>query len=138
MYDHDQGELADLGWDEFIRRQWDALYTAYRTGRGRRTLCRGWADLLEAGLGCSQELADFLVRAEILDRADRDLEGTADPRALVAGMTQVVADVRADLLELGPDELGPLGQGPALPGPLDRHAALADFLHEYAFVEDTG
>ena len=32
MYDHDQGELADLGWDEFIRRQWDALYTAYRTG----------------------------------------------------------------------------------------------------------
>ncbi len=138
MYDHDQGELADLGWDEFIRRQWDALYTAYRTGRGRRTLCRGWADLLEAGLGCSQELADFLVRAEILDRADRDLEGTADPRALVAGMSQVVADVRIDLLELAPDELGPPGQGPALPGLLDRHAALADFLHEYAFVEDTG
>ena len=138
MYDHDQGELADLGWDEFIRRQWDALYTAYRTGRGRRTLCRGWADLLEAGLDCSQELADFLVRAEILDRADRDLEGTADPRALVAGMTQVVTDVRADLLELGPDGPGPPGQGPALPGLLDRHAALADFLHEYAFVEDAG
>ena len=138
MYDHDQGELADLGWDEFIRRQWDALYTAYRTGRGRRTLCRGWADLLEAGLGCSQELADFLVRAEILDRADRDLEGTADPRALVAGMSQVVADVRADLLELGPDGLGPPGQGPALPGLLDRHAALADFLYDYAAIEDAG
>jgi hypothetical protein len=137
VYDHDQGELADLGWDEFIRRQWDALYTAYRTGRGRRTLCRGWADLLEAGLGCSQELADFLVRAEILDRADRDLEGTADPRALVAGMSQVVADVRADLLELGRDELGPPGQGPALPGLLDRHAALADFLCDYAAIEDT-
>ncbi len=148
MYDHDQGELADLGWDEFIRRQWDALYTAYRTGRGRRTLCRGWADLLEAGLGCSQELADFLVRAEILDRADRDLEGTADPRALVAGMSQVIADVRADLLELGPDGLGPPGQGaallgppgqgPALPGLLGRHAALADFLCDYAAIEDAG
>ncbi len=138
MYDHDQSELTDLGWEEFIRRQWDGLYAAYRTGRGRRTLCRGWADLLEAGLGCPQQVADFLVRMEILDRADRDLEGTADPRALVAGMSQVLADVRADLLELGPDELGPPGQGPALPGLLDRHAALADFLHEYAFVDGTG
>jgi hypothetical protein len=133
VYDHDLGELADLGWEEFIRRQWDAVYTAYRTGRGRRTLCRGWADLIEAGLDCSQELADLLVRAEILDRADRDLEGTADPRALVAGMSQVVLDVRADLLEFGPEELGP-----ALPGLLDRHAALRDFLCDYAAIEGTG
>ena len=133
MYDHDPDELADLGWAEFLRRQWDAVYTAYRTGRGRRTLCRGWADLLEAGLDCAQELADVLVRAEILDRADRDLEGVADPRALVAGMSQVIADVRIDLLELGPEELGP-----ALPGLLDRHAALQDFLGDYAAVEDTG
>lgn len=133
MYDHDPGELADLGWEEFLRRQWDAVYTAYRTGRGRRTLCRGWADLLEAGLDCSQDLADLLVRAEILDRADRDLEGTADPRALVTGMSRVIADVRIDLFELGPEELGP-----ALRGLLDRHAALQDFLRDYAFVEDTG
>lgn len=133
MYDHDQGELEDLGWEEFICRQWDAVYTAYRTGRGRRTLCRGWADLLEAGLGCPQAVADELVRLEILDRADRDLEGTADPRALVTGMTQVIADVRIDLLELGPEELGA-----ALPGLLDRHAALQDFLRDYAFVEDLG
>ncbi len=133
MYDHDPDELADLGWAEFLRRQWDAVYTAYRTGRGRRTLCRGWADLLEAGLDCAQELADVLVRAEILDRADRDLEGVADPRALVAGMSQVIADVRIDLLELGPEELGR-----PLPGLLDRHAALQDFLGDYAAVEDTG
>ena len=133
MYDHDLGELEDLGWDEFVRRQWDAVYTAYRTGRGRRTLCRGWADLLEAGLGCPQNLADQLVRLEILDRADRDLEGTMDPRALVTGMTQVIADVRVDLLSLGPEELGA-----ALPGLLDRHAALQDFLRDYAFVDDLG
>lgn len=138
MYDHDPGELEDLGWDEFIRRQWDAVYTAYRTGRGRRTLCRGWADLLEAGLGCSQDVADLLVRAEILDRADRDLELTTDPRALVTGMSRVIADVRKDLLEFGPDELGSQKPGPALPGLLDRHAVLQDFLREYAFVEDTG
>jgi hypothetical protein len=142
VYDHDQGELADLGWEEFIRRQWDAVYTAYRTGRGRRTLCRGWADLLEAGLDCSQELADLLVRAEILDRADRDLEGTTNPRALVAGMSRVITDVRTDLLELGPEELRLLEpcsreEGPALPGLLDRHAALRDFLGDYAAVEDT-
>lgn len=133
MYDHDQGELEDLGWEEFVRRQWDAVYTAYRTGRGRRTLCRGWADLLEAGLSCPQNLADQLVRLEILDRADRDLEGTKDPRALVTGMTQVIADVRVDLLSLGPEELGA-----ALPRLLDRHAALQDFLRDYAFVDDLG
>jgi hypothetical protein len=133
VYDHDEGELEDLGWDEFIRRQWDAVYTAYRTGRGRRTLCRGWADLLEAGLGCRQDLADEMVRLEILDRADRDLEGTSDPRALVTGMTQVVADVRADLLDLGPEELGT-----GLPGLLERHAALQEFLRDYAFVDDVG
>ena len=133
MYDHDQGELEDLGWEEFVRRQWDAVYTAYRTGRGRRTLCRGWADLLEAGLGCPQNLADQLVRLEILDRADRDLEGTMDPRALVTGMTQVIADVRVDLLSLGPEELGA-----ALPRLLDRHAGLQDFLRDYAFVDDLG
>ena len=138
MYDHDPGELEDLGWDEFIRRQWDAVYTAYRTGRGRRTLCRGWADLLEAGLGCSQDVADLLVRAEILDRADRDLELTTDPRALVTGMSRVIADVRKDLLEFGRDELGSQKPGPARPGLLDRHAVLQDFLREYAFVEDTG
>jgi hypothetical protein len=138
VYDHDPGELEDLGWDEFIRRQWDAVYTAYRTGRGRRTLCRGWADLLEAGLGCSQEVADLLVRAEILDRADRDLELTTDPRALVTGMSRVIADVRKDLLEFGPDELGSQNPGPARPGLLDRHAVLQDFLRDYAFVEDTG
>jgi hypothetical protein len=133
VYDHDQGELEDLGWEEFVRRQWDAVYTAYRTGRGRRTLCRGWADLLEAGLGCPQNLADQLVRLEILDRADRDLEGTMDPRALVTGMTQVIADVRVDLLSLGPEELGA-----ALPRLLDRHIALQDFLRDYAFVDDLG
>ena len=139
MYDHDLGELEDLGWDEFIRRQWDAVYTAYRTGRGRRTLCRGWADLLEAGLSCSQSLADLLVRMEILDRADRDLEGTVDPRALVIGMTEVIADVRVDLLELGLEEPGSRELGVAqLAALLDRQAALLGFVRDYAGVEDPG
>ncbi len=138
MYDHDLGELEDLGWDEFVRRQWDAVYTAYRTGRGRRTLCRGWADLIEAGLSCSQALADLLVRTEILDRADRDLEGTVDPRALVIGMTEVIADVRVDLLEFALEEPGFRELGAAqLAGLLDRQAALLGFVRDYAGVEDT-
>ena len=139
MYDHDLGELEDLGWDEFVRRQWDAVYTAYRTGRGRRTLCRGWADLIEAGLSCSQALADLLVRTEILDRADRDLEGTVDPRALVIGMTEVIADVRVDLLELGLEEPRSRELGAAqLAGLLDRQAALLGFVRDYAGVDETG
>jgi hypothetical protein len=138
VYDHDLGELEDLGWDEFVRRQWDAVYTAYRTMRGRRTLCRGWADLLEAGLDCSQTLADLLVRTEILDRADRDLEGTVDPRALVIGMTEVIADVRVDLLEFGLEEPSSRELGAAqLSGLLDRQAALLGFVCDYAGVEDT-
>jgi hypothetical protein len=139
VYDHDLGELEDLGWDEFIRRQWDGVYTAYRTGRGRRTLCRRWADLLEAGLDCSQALADLLVRTEILDRADRDLEGTVDPWALVTGMTEVIADVRVDLLELGFEQPGFQELGPArLAGLLDRQGALLGFVRDYAGVEDPG
>jgi hypothetical protein len=138
VYDHDLGELEDLGWDEFVRRQWDAVYTAYRTGRGRRTLCRRWADLLEVGLHCSQTLADLLVRSEILDRADRDLEGTVDPRALVIGMTEVIADVRVDLLELGLEEPRSRELGAAqLAGLLDRQAVLLGFVRDYAGVEDT-
>ena len=139
MYDHDLGELEDLGWDEFIRRQWDAVYTAYRTGRGRRTLCRGWADLLEAGLGCSQTLADLLVRTEILDRADRDLEGTVDPWALVTGMTEVIADVRVGSARIRPGEPGSREQGLAqLAGLLDRQAALLGFVRDYAGVQIGG
>ena len=131
MYDHDPGELAELGWAEFIGRQWDDIFTAYRSGRGRRLLCRRWADLFEAGLECPPRLADELVRAEVLDRADRDLEGTRNPGALVAGMARLVADVRHDLIELA--ELGDVSA--QRPGLLDRHAELVAFLREYAGLD---
>ena len=132
MYDHDPGEVAELGWAEFISRQWDDIFTAYRTGRGRRLLCRRWADLFEAGLDCSPRLADELVRAEVLDRADRDLEGTRNPGALVAGMARLVEDVRRNLIELA--ELGEASAERS--GLLDRHAELVAFLREYAGLDD--
>jgi hypothetical protein len=128
VYDHDPSEVTELGWAEFISRQWDAIFAAYRTGRGRRLLCRRWADLFEAGLDCGPDLADRLVRAEVLDRADRDLEGTRDPGALLAGMTGLIADVRADLAELADQgELGGRGRAALLA----RHAELAEFLRDY-------
>jgi hypothetical protein len=132
VYDHDPGEVAELGWAEFIGRQWDDIFTAYRTGRGRRLLGRRWADLFEAGLGCTPRLADELVRAEVLGRADRDLEGIRNPAALVAGMARLVADVRRDLIELAE-----LGEASAQrPGLLDRHAELVAFLHEHVGLDD--
>jgi hypothetical protein len=130
VYDHDPEEIGRLGWEEFIARQWESIFVGYRSAAGLRKTCRRWSDLLEAGLGCSQELADLLVRREIIDRADRDLEGLTDAGALVAGMAGVVADVRADLEELETAQPGPAA---AL---LAAHARLLAFLRAYAFGDD--
>ncbi len=97
---------------------------------GLRRICRRWSDLLEVGLGCSQEVADLLVRSQIIDRADRDLEGTIDAGALVAGMAGVVADVRGDLAELAEAPAGPAD------GLLAAHARLLSFIRAYAFGSD--
>jgi len=128
VYDHDPEDVAALGWDEFIARQWESIFTGYRSKTGLRRICRRWSDLLEVGLGCSQDVADLLVRNEILDRADRDLEGAADAGALVTGMVGVLADVRADLLALDG----------ATPGLLDAHSRLVSFLRAYAFGPESG
>jgi hypothetical protein len=130
VYDHDLEELVALGWEEFIARQWESIFAGYRTRAGLRRTCRRWSDLLEVGLGCSQELADLLVRREIIDRADRDLESLTDAGALVAGMAGLVADVRADLQELAGVQPGPAAVL------LEAHARLLAFLRAYAFGSD--
>ncbi len=130
MYDHDPEEVESLGWEEFIARQWESIFTGYRSWTGLRRMGRRWGDLLEAGLGCSQDLADQLVRAQVVDRPDRDLEGTGDAHALVVKMMGVVADVRADLADLGeenPDLSARL---------LDQHAQLMRFIRVCAFGRD--
>lgn len=119
-----------LGWEEFVAQQWESIFAGYRARTGLRRVCRRWSDLLEVGLGCSQELADLLVRREIIDRADRDLEGLTDAGALVAGMAGLVADVRADLQELAGVQPGPAA------GLLEAHARLLAFLRAYAFGSD--
>jgi hypothetical protein len=131
VYDHDLEELVALGWEEFIARQWESIFAGYRARAGLRRICRRWSDLFEVGLGCSQELADLLVRREIIDRADRDLEGLADAGALVTGMAGLVADVRVDLKELATVQPGPAASL------LEAHARLLAFLRAYAFGSDS-
>lgn len=97
MYDHDQEDLDVLGYEEFVLRQWESIFVGYRSNSGLRRLCRRWSDLFEAGIGCSQEIADQLVRVEIMERADRDLEGVAKATELLAAMASVLADVRFEL-----------------------------------------
>jgi hypothetical protein len=54
-------------------------------------------------------------------------------------MTEVIADVRVDLLEFGVEQPGFRELGPAqLAGLLDRQAALLGFVRDYAGVEDPG
>ncbi len=121
-----------LGWDEFIARQWESIFVGYRSATGLRKICRRWSDLIEAGLGCSQDIADLLVRAEILDRADRDLEGLTRAAELVSGMAEVLADIRFDLLEMA--EIGPDQRA----GLLERHRQLHAHIYDLAFGTEAG
>jgi hypothetical protein len=132
VYEHDPEEVEELGWEEFIARQWDSIFVGYRSWTGMRTMGRRWSDLIEAGLGCSQDTADLLVRAEIIAGPDRGLEGLADAGAVVSGMVDVLAAMRADLAEL--DGLSPEVSA----GLLDQHARLLRFLRAHAFGRDDG
>ncbi len=130
VYDHDLEEVESLGWEEFIARQWESIFTGYRSWTGLRRMGRRWSDLIEAGLGCSQDLADQLVRAEVIDRPDRDLEGASDARVVVAKMADVIVDIRADLIDLSE-------QDPELSARLlAQHTRLLSFIRTCAFGRD--
>ena len=130
MYDHDPDEVAVLGWEEFILRQWELIFTGYRTWTGLRTQGRRWTDLIEAGLGCSQEVAEELVNATVIRGPDRNLEGTRDPAAVVSGMTAALADVPAALADtpgLAPAAIDEL---------IGQHARLLSFIEAEAAGPD--
>jgi hypothetical protein len=131
VYDHDPDDVAVLGWEEFTLRQWEWLFTGYRSWTGRRTLGRRWSDLIEAGLGCSQELADRLVSAAVINGPDGHLEGAADAAAIVSGMTDVLARIPTALTDM--TELEP-GVAATL---LKRHEHLLSFIHTQAVGPDT-
>jgi len=129
VYDHDPGDVALLGWEDFILRQWESIFIGYRSWTGLRTLGRRWCDLIEAGLGCSQELADRLVNAAVINGPD-DLEGAADAAAIVSGMTDVLARIPTaltDMTDLEPGVTATL---------LRRHEVLLGFIHAQALGPD--
>jgi hypothetical protein len=100
VYDSDLADIEEVGWDRFITDAWTGIFVGYRSLTGIRALGRWWSDLLQAGLGCPPEVADELVRAEVLVRQDRDLMGIRDPDELLTAMDEVLADMGADLAEL--------------------------------------
>ena len=131
MYDNDPADIAEIGWDNFITGVWESIFVGYQTGRGPRALCRRCSDLLQGGIGCTEELADELVRLEIVLREDRAILRRRDPVDLLAAMDEKLADMGRDLAEL--DEIRPDERSRLVAG----HAGLRGFLRASA-LEDAG
>ncbi|HUB39348.1 MAG TPA: hypothetical protein VMA72_10900 [Streptosporangiaceae bacterium] len=100
MYDSDLADIEEIGWDRFIYGAWEAIFLGYRSFGGIRSIGRRWSDLLQAGLGCPEEIADTLVRDQVIAREDRDLMAIKDPERLLAAMAEVLADIGAQLADL--------------------------------------
>ncbi len=100
MYENDPADLAEIGWEKFVTSIWESIFVGYQTGRGVRTLGRRWSDLLQAGIDCSEELADELVRLEIVQREDRVTLRRRDPLEMLDAMDGILADMGEDLAEL--------------------------------------
>jgi len=124
VYDNDLADIEEIGWDRFIYGAWEAIFLAYRSFGGIRSIGRHWSDLLQAGLGCSEEIADILVRDQVIIRQDRDLMAIKDPERLLAAMAEILADIGSELPEL--DGVGPADRERLLAG----HGALTRFLRE--------
>ncbi|HWF82912.1 MAG TPA: hypothetical protein VN695_20230, partial [Streptosporangiaceae bacterium] len=76
-----------------------------------RTVGRRWCDLIEAGVGCSQDVADELVRDQIVEREDRTLASARNSTALLEEMIKVLeglADALIRMPRIPPDELADL------------------------------
>jgi len=124
VYYSDAEDIEEIGWDRFVSGIWETIFVEYRATRGIRSICRQWSDLLQGGVGCSQEVADELVRGQVIMRQDRDLMAIKDPEQLLAAMDEVLADIGADLAEL--DEIRPADRA----GLITAHGELRRFLRE--------
>ncbi len=131
MYDHDPDDVAAVGWEEFTLRQWESIFICYRSWAGLRTLGRRWSDLIEAGLGCSQQVADRLVNAAVINGPNSHLEGAADAADIVSGMRDVLARIPAALTDIAGLEPGVTAML------LKRHARLLSFIDAQGPGADT-
>jgi hypothetical protein len=100
MYDYTSVDLDELGWDRFVTAVWESIFVGYRRFTGVRTLGHRWSDLLQGALGCSQEIADELVYAEIIQNEGRLSLASKDSAVVLAAMDEVLADMGADIAEL--------------------------------------
>jgi hypothetical protein len=130
VYDHDLDEVADLGWEEFILRQWESIFVGYRSWTGLRAIGRRWSDLIEVGLGCSQEVADWLVKTHVINGPDLGLQSARDGVRVVSGMMELLAGLRPDLVVMEAQT--------AEFWLLDRHARLLGLIRSQAFGQDDG
>ena len=122
MYDSDPADVEEVGWARFVTEAWMEIFAGYESMTGIRALGRRWSDLLQAGLDCPQEVADLLVRAEVIQREDRDLMTIRDPGQLLAAMDEVLADMGADLAEMA--EISPADRDRLLASHHDLRAIL--------------
>jgi hypothetical protein len=124
VYFSDLEDIEEIGWDQFIYGAWQAIFVGYRSMAGIRSIARRWSDLLQAGLGCSEEIADRLLREQVVVRQDRNLMIIKDPERLLAAMDEVLGDIGTDIAEL--PEIGPSDHDRLLAA----HHALREFLRE--------
>ena len=124
MYFSDLEDIEEIGWDRFICGAWEAIFVGYRSTAGIRSIARRWSDLLQAGLGCPEEIADLLLREQVVVRQDRNLMTIKDPERLLGAMDEVLSDIDADIAEL--PEIGPSDRDRLLAA----HRALREFLRE--------
>jgi len=130
VYDHDPADVAILGWEEFTLQQWESVFFAYRSWAGLRTLGRRWSDLLEATLGCSQEVADNLVNAVVINGPAGSVDGAGDAADIVHGMTEVLTCIPAALGDMA-------GLEPAVTATLlKQHARLLTFIQAQTLGTD--
>jgi hypothetical protein len=124
VYFSDLEDIEEIGWDRFIYGAWQAIFVGYRSMAGIRSIARRWSDLLQAGLGCSEEIADLLLREQVVVRQDRNLMTIRDPERLLAAMDEVLGDIGPDITEL--PEIGSSDRDRLLAA----HHALREFLRE--------
>jgi len=118
VYEHDREDIDVLGWEEFVLRQWESIFLGYRRGGSVRTVGRRWCDLIEVGVGCSQEIADEWVRNEIIECADHVLFDCSSASELLAEMTGLLSalpDALSEMPKISPEEL---------PAMIKQHARL--------------
>jgi hypothetical protein len=124
VYFSDLEDIEEIGWHRFICGAWEAIFVGYRSTAGIRSIARRWSDLLQAGLGCSEETADLLLRQQVVVRQDRNLMTIKDPERLLAAMDEVLGDIGVDITEL--PEIRPSERDRLLAA----HRSLHEFLRE--------